>query len=526
VTSIKHIRQLLFVFYKLKLPYGSKSNDKVLDGFIETEKNITPFDALFGEIAKLVDGNPKGYDQVKPDRYSKVIRKARKYLAKVFSGFDPREILPRHGPGTVSTKETLWGKYRFRRINPRIQLLYPFDAYFCASLGQVVDECRDFSTLESKESSARVLLVPKDSRGPRLISCEPLENQWVQQGLSEAIVRRVEQHPLTRDAVHFTDQEYNQRAALYGSYLGSYSTLDLKDASDRVTLGLVRLLFPEPLFEALEACRSLSTVLPNGETLILKKYAPMGSALCFPVMALTIWSILAASSTDADARKSILVYGDDVVVRADQTANAIATLESFGLAINRDKSCCQGFFRESCGVDAYKGTDVTPIRIRTTWRHTIAPDVYTSYIEYSNNFYEQGYYETSKLIAGWIYSFRMNTPTKDMGIPVPSLYVYPEVNRPLRKRGNRSLQRLEYLVTDVVSRPINKKYLGWSSLLRYFTEGRRGHSASRTNDEPRGCGVRASDCVFDAIMPFSVGQYTRRNSSYLENRWREQRIID
>jgi hypothetical protein len=523
VTSIKHLRHILFVFYKLDVPCGSKLKNAVLSQFAKAEEDIAIYDDLFAEIASLVDCSPAGYDRIFPVVSRTVIRKARRLLSRVFSGFDPADILPRHGPGVVSTRETLSGKYRFGRINPRIQQVYPFDAYFCASKGHVCDTYPEFKDKLDCETSARVLLVPKDSRGPRLISCEPLEFQYVQQGLGRAIVDWVERHPLTRGSVNFTNQQPNQFGALLGSSTGRYSTLDLKEASDRVTRGLVKLLFPDNVFRYLDACRSLSTILPDGRTLKLRKFAPMGSALCFPVMALTIWSILRSISSDADARKSVLVYGDDVVVRADQTANAIITLESFGLLVNRDKTCDHGFFRESCGVDAYKGENVTPVRIRTTWHRTIAANVYTSYVESSNNFYKHGYHLVSKFIAEMVIGLYGPVPSSDMLLACPSLMVITESHRRFRRRVNSDLQRLEWLVPEVASRPIRRVTDGWSMLLRFFTEGRRGRTEPWTND-PRRCGVKSSGLLQEDPEPFSVRLYTRRDTNQIVYRWRAQSV--
>lgn len=518
VQSIATVRLILFVYYKYDLPYNESQESKVIDQFVKTEQDILSYDQTFGEISDLLDNNPHGYESVKPSHLARVIRRARVLLSKVFQGFDPYDITPRHGPGAVSTKEKLWAKYRFSRLNPRIDAHFPFDAYFKASLGHVCDTIQDFNNLEIADLPARVILVPKDSRGPRLISCEPLEFQWIQQGLSSSIVSLIERHPLTKYSVHFTDQQPNQFGALLGSIRGDYATLDLKEASDRVSVGLVRLLFPRHISDVLLACRSDSTILPSGQVLKLRKFAPMGSSLCFPIMALTIWSILAASSTDTNARESILVYGDDVIVPTAQAASAIAHLESFGLLINRDKSCAHGFFRESCGVDAYKGMNVTPVRIRTRWTRHPSPNVYESYIAYANAFRRRHFIRTSDLISSWLFSIYREIPSTDMNLSCPSLDEVPEANRPRRRRVNPNLQKLEYLVRCSVSRPISKEIDGWSMLLRYFAEAGRHQSSSWTNDRPRRCGV--TDVWEESHTPFSVRLYTRRDASFLAFRWR------
>jgi hypothetical protein len=248
---------------------------------------------------------------------------------------------------------------------------------------------------------AKVILVPKDSRGPRLISCEPLENQWIQQGIMKELVKFIENHPLTKGMINFTDQAINQELARSGSITGGIATLDLKEASDRVSMALVERIFPRPLVDALYASRSLATTLPDKSVVKLGKFAPMGSALCFPVMALTIWAALTCEDgfTYACSSDATFVYGDDVIVPTAQAVDAIARLERIGLKVNADKSFTSGFFRESCGMDAFHGVDVTPCRIKTPWRDRPEPGVLTSYVAQANELYEQGYPRTAALLA-------------------------------------------------------------------------------------------------------------------------------
>jgi len=400
-----------------------------------------------------------------------IVRKARIKLSNLFSSFDPKSIIPRHGPGAVSTKEKLWEKFQWTNISSRIEQKYPIDEYYYSSINHVCDELLGIRSLGSVDHSAKVILVPKDSRGPRLISCEPVDFQWIQQGLGRAIVCCVENHELTKFNVFFTDQGPNQRGAKLGSSTGLYATLDLKEASDRVSLELVRLLFPAHLCEYLEACRTTSTQLPDSSILPLGKFAPMGSCLCFPILALTIWSILNAGAPDLNTRESILVYGDDVIVPTAYAEDAIKLLESFGLLVNRDKSCTKGFFRESCGVDAYKGVDVTPVRFRTVWASSRSPDVYDSYFAYARALFNRQCYRTYELIVSSL---------RHIYGPMPSEYEFP--NSPLglpytpslgklKSRVNKDLQKMEYYVLELESPTIVKEINGWSMLLRYFTEG-------------------------------------------------------
>jgi hypothetical protein len=96
----------------------------------------------------------------------------------------------------------------------------------------------------------------------------------------------------------------------------------------------------------------------------------MGSALCFPVESLVFWGIAVATIWkivgDRDlAAQKVYVYGDDIIVANDYAEEVMLQLEKCGLKVNTDKSAYgDHFFRESCGVDAWKGFDVTPYRVK------------------------------------------------------------------------------------------------------------------------------------------------------------------
>lgn len=496
VLCIKSIRQITYCLYKYELPYTDEQESKVLAKFTKTEQELEHLVyerlcqlgiAVTDDITWRYNWRPKGpaKDPKAPSYLVEVTREARRLLAELFSFFDPKDILPRHGPGAVATRQQLWSKYQWRNVSAKITRSYPLDAYFYASLGHVCDRLDSLKEIETQDLPARVILVPKDSRGPRLISCEPVDYQWVQQGLGRAIVGLVERHPLTRYSVYFTDQVPNRVGALLGSQEGKYATLDLNEASDRVSTELVRLLFPEHLYKCLMDCRSSSTTLPDGMILPLHKFAPMGSALCFPIMALSVWAILAAGLTKDTVTNSsghvryvpsefIHVYGDDVIVPTAEAEDAIELLESFGLKVNRDKSCTKGFFRESCGMDAYRGVDVTPVRLRTVWSSSPSPDSYASWIAYANSFWSRKYYATYDYIVGLLHRVYGAIPAKDMCLTCPSLAYVPDTKRPRKHRTNHDLQKVEWRVRDVVTRPITKEIDGWSMLLRSFAE----HSSS------------------------------------------------
>jgi len=542
VNSVQVIRQICYLFYKYELPYTDEQEQQVIQKFERTEDDLETSDKKLRFIYALVQAtSPTSRMHKHPDVVD-VVRKARRLLSNLFAFFDPKDVYPRHGPGVVATKQTPWDKYVWTNISAKIAKVYPIDEYFYTSVGHVCDRLDAFSALSDADLPARVLLVPKDSRGPRLISCEPVDYQWIQQGLHRALVELIEHNVLTKYNVFFTDQSTNQRGALLGSINGKYSTLDLNEASDRVSTELVRLLFPPHIYEYLECCRSSSTVLPGGKVLELRKFAPMGSALCFPILALTIWSILTAAAPDTDTRESIIVYGDDVIVPTAFADDAIKQLETFGLKVNREKSCIRGSFRESCGCDAFKGIEVTPIRIRTVWSSSCSPESYTSWIAYANSFYDKTYFSTYDYIVAELVRLYGPIPSDEMSnYRYPSLRELPQQG-PIPTRSNPRLQKREFRVWTVRSPAEYHSIPGWAMLLRYFAE--RGNTLNKhtrlkrvvedshsvlaspvdagalvnTIDNSFGLPNDQSQVETDSV--FRVSSYTRRNTSMLVRRWR------
>jgi len=527
--SVKVIRQVLYLFYKYELPYSDEQEQQVIHKFKETEVDLSTRSIFFKNLEAAIERSYRtDRFSYKANPFTSVVRGARGLLSRLFATFDPKDIYPRHGPGAVATKQKLWDKYLWTNVSSRITDVYPLDEYFYSSLGHVCDSVPAIIGMKQESLPARVVLVPKDSRGPRLISCEPVDYQWIQQGLGRAIVELVERHPLTRERVNFTDQSINQFYALVSGRYGMYATLDLNEASDRVSADLVRLLFPEHVYTCLEACRSSSTELPDGSIVPLLKYAPMGSCLCFPVLALTVWALLSAGLPDAHVGNDVIVYGDDVIVLTAQAADAMSILESFGLRINRDKSCTSGLFRESCGTDAFNGVNVTPVRLRTVWSSVPSPDSYSSWIAYANSFFDKKYYRTYDLIVERLLHTYGAIPSEDMHLTCPSLREVPETKKPKVRRYNKSLQKLEWRVWDLKSPSITKSIDGWSMLLRYFAEsvGRPDDATQRQNFE---LSVRRSMQWIDGNVgkfnsiverPFSVSRYTNRRASMLVRRWR------
>lgn len=386
ITAVRAIRQVGYLGYKLEYQHTYEQ---------EIEK-IKEFEHLDSSLP-LVDS-----DLPLSTLTYRAIENARLLVAYVLRRLNVWEITPRHGPGSVATGEKSHEKFNFSRWFRKLAEVYPYEDYFYFSPTHLCDELESYEKLvEHEHVCAKVVLVPKDSRGPRLISMEPLEVQWIQQGLARAIVREIEHSKsITSGYVNFTNQNVNRDLALKASNgQCDLVTLDLKDASDRVSMWLIKRLFPQEITRALFACRSDGTLLPDGRCVNFRKFAPMGSACCFPVESLVFWSLavgalihpLKVSNLVKGEIPQVWVYGDDIVCRKADYIPVKSVFNELSLEFNENKCCLGRFFRESCGCDAFKEKDVTPVKLHTLWpRGRWSPNAMLSYISYANAFRETG----------------------------------------------------------------------------------------------------------------------------------------
>lgn len=524
-VALRYLRQLLFSFYKLKLPFEDATIQSTLDRFVETDSSIGHLDFR------------------KEDPMVPILKLARRLIHKVVGNSNPLDIIPRHGPGSVATGEKPHQKPFFRDHYSDALDVYPLDSHFCFNLSHVADVSHDWSRLRiHRSSTAKVVLVPKDSRGPRLISMEPLAIQWLQQGQMDLLVKTIESHPLTRGQVNFLNQEVNRSLALHASLIASGSpgipgmcsdnlvTLDMKDASDRVSLTLVRWLFPSQWIQCLEATRSSQTILPDGRTVVLNKFAPMGSAVCFPVEALVFWALSVASvllsrpgSRIRNVAKAVWVYGDDIIMREKDYSHVITALEKLDLKFNISKCCTAGSFRESCGLDAYRGIVVTPTRYSSRWVSPLDSESLSSYVAYSNAMYEKGFYKTAHFLEKEVQlHHKIPYSREDCG---GVCFIRPDqnvrkanTNHNVRIRFNRRYHRVEVFGPKLRPIDLRGEANGWEVLLY-----RAAQSASLRVVPPEEShrGTRVDAKSVPRILPDSleVGYYPNPRRVCLSRGW-------
>jgi hypothetical protein len=399
IDAILAIRQLTLLYSKVLLPCSDAREKDAMRGYIQCEQEVKEHDALMTS-----------------EDYSDFIRVSTLLFGNVFSKVNKQltdgELIPKHGPGATADKLRGNGKYRQTVWTDRLEPYFPSGDYMFPSHSHFADAIDDVHYLEpGAEVPVRVISVPKTQKIPRIIAIEPTCMQYAQQAVLEALLHAIESDSIASRFVGFDDQTPNQRMARQGSHDGSLATLDLSEASDRVSNQLVRAMLsrhPE-LQGAVEACRSRRADVPGHGVIRLAKFASMGSALCFPMEAmvfatLTFLGIEQSLNTRFVKRdelrpyfSQVMVYGDDIIAPAGSVFSVVNSLEHFGARVGSTKSFWIGRFRESCGKEYYDGHDVSVVKFRRllpTSRKRV-PEV-LSMVSLRNQLYFAGYWSTTR----------------------------------------------------------------------------------------------------------------------------------
>ena len=401
IEAIYAVRQLTLIFGKMLLPCTPEREREAMMDYVQCDKEVGDIESClpvhdyheFGRMAQLLFGDVFTY----LDR-------------KIFDN----EILPKHGPGAVADKLTSNGKYATKYWTSRLESVFHVgDFLFPSPRFCTEDSYDELQFLEpGSELPSRVVSVPKTQKTPRIIAIEPSTVQYVQQGLLEVITEKIHSSFLN-ELIGTEDQVPNQDLAKEGSLSRDLATLDLSEASDRVSAKLVEtIMHRHPLSkEAVFACRSLRASVPGEGIISLNKFASMGSALCFPFEAMVFLTIIflgiekelghrLSSKSDIEGFIGrVRVYGDDIVVPVEYVHTVVDLLEHFGAKVGRPKSFWNGSFRESCGKEYYSGHDVSIVKVRRVFpshRQQVAEVV--SLVELRNQMYSFGNWK----VADWL----------------------------------------------------------------------------------------------------------------------------
>lgn len=390
----------------------------------------------------------------------------------------------RHGPGAVQERLKQWEKSTFAEWSWKLESIFPF-----YSFGIMMNDNR---VPIRKERPSRLLMVPKTLKGPRLICAEPVAQQWCQQailGFMEFEFDRL----FNGDFIDLRDQEKSGKMVLSASRDRKHSTIDLSDASDRLSCFVVERLFRrnQALLSALYAARTRYVDVEyrrHKNFIKLKKFASQGTAVTFPVQSLCFLIMaIAASHRGRDVtmesimklRKDVRVYGDDIIIPTHGYVDLKCIMTACFLKVNDEKSFAQGNFRESCGTDAYNGYDVTPCKPQVFGSGK--PGNIIAVVDNSNNLFKKGYWHASNELLSHL-PWHILCKIRQVGPDTPGIFGYYSYSGSseshLRKKWNSRLHRYEVRTLVVETKSSEYQRDGYSVLLDFSS---RRHVA----DNPR-----------------------------------------
>lgn len=251
---IRCVRQLCYLYQKIELECSDARKLAAVRAFVDADSGAAQWEA---------DHDPSVLQDMG--------RIAPLLFREVFSEIDQLiyegDLTPRHGPGATADRLRGNAKYDLAYWPSRLDHVFPYMEYGLPSLGResLFKESVVQHPDEDMELPARVVLVPKTLKTPRVIAAEPTSLQYMQQAVASPLVRLLESRTcFVQGMIGFTDQDPNRELARHGSLHGSVATLDMSEASDRVTVSQVKAVtqrFPH-FQEALLATRSQKAQLP------------------------------------------------------------------------------------------------------------------------------------------------------------------------------------------------------------------------------------------------------------------------
>lgn len=515
IRAIECLRMLLGAAKKFRMACSDASTWSTVDAFYKIDQGVRhpsldwdgdDFEATLAAHLSLGDDDLVAfpllyrlYDKAEPCSSSVedsmlAIQSVADIVSSQFGRFDPIDWKARHGPGVVSDLKKGLSKYSFPFWPDKLERVFPFAdiAFHCyTEWADYVQHQTEISAyIQRQELPSSLKAVPKVLSKPRLIAAEPVAHQWCQQIVADFLMTRVKETSL-RSCISFRDQSKNGDLALSASSSGSHATIDLSDASDRISCWVIERLFRRSptLLDALQSSRTRwirnDIDRKSPKLYKLRKFTTMGSTVTFPVQTI-LFSCIAIGATlskrgqiptirniERTARE-VQVFGDDIIVPSDSAAETLAALAYLGLKVNPTKTFLTGKFRESCGVDAYDGHIVSRVSV-LAMPAVSKPESVASIVDTHNNFYSRGYYEVSEYLRRTVTSlkrYRFFDVTPGSGTIGWFSHAGPDHNGAPR-RWNEALHRLEYRITGLRSLCGRELSDGRSMLLQYFTEVHR-----------------------------------------------------
>lgn len=212
-------------------------------------------------------------------------------------------------------------------------------------------------------SSLALTLVPKTFKAFRAIMPNTTIGSYMSFGIGELMRKALKRKGYDVRRLQMRHRVLAREASVHNMYV----TADLSSASDSISVALVERLFPADWVEILNRSRIGTVVLPDGSVVQSETFCTMGIGYTFCLQTLVFLALLKAIEAtlfNRWNRRTISVYGDDMIYVTPMHRTVVHVFEQLGFVINLDKTFHEGQFRESCGGDYYRGVDVRPFQPR------------------------------------------------------------------------------------------------------------------------------------------------------------------
>lgn len=245
-----------------------------------------------------------------------------------------------------------------------------------SGLPEIWDRCTSMSVLSYEAEAFRARhgfdvvdhsnysFVNKTQTVARGICTEPTINMWFQLGLEDALKCRLRGFWGIDLSVQ---PELNGELARVGSVNDALCTIDLESASDSMGLSMLRHMLPRSFMAVLELLRCPKTRLPTGRELELSMVSTMGNGYTFPLETMFFAAVVRGVARVVGCkldRSNFGVFGDDIICPSSLYRTVNRVLSILGFSVNASKSFVEGPFRESCGADFFKGTNVRGVYLK------------------------------------------------------------------------------------------------------------------------------------------------------------------
>lgn len=201
----------------------------------------------------------------------------------------------------------------------------------------------------------KLAFVPKSWKTERPITPLSLLGLFLSHGIGSVVESRLSSVGLNIKTL----QQRHQLLAKVYSRTRSHVTADLSNASNSLTRELLMSVLPRAWYNCLKQTFVSQTRI-GAKDYYTVSCLPMGNGATFPIETTVFYCLIKAIGELLGVEGVYSVYGDDLIYPRKIHRYVAGLFPHYNISINTEKTYASSHFRESCGGDYYRGTDVRP----------------------------------------------------------------------------------------------------------------------------------------------------------------------